>query len=154
MFFTKYVYRILDLYRVHLELVDTVAIGFAGNASEKSVVFTNEISEDCLLFSASIDFVNAAATVRIQSLSPQYQWMSNDDPTPVDTPVNAVAGIFSQVSPNLPLVQPYFLKRQGRLQMSFTNSPAAPTTGGNWTWRGLRLTQPLNGTGWDYSMGF
>lgn len=154
MFFTKYVYRILDLYRTHLELVDTIAIGFAGTTSEKSTVFTNEVSEDVLLFSAGIDFSNAQVTVRIRSQSPQYDWMANDDPIPIDTPVNSLAGVFSQVMPNLPLIQPYFLKKQGRLQMTFTNGATVATTGGNWTWRGLRLTNPLNGSGWDYSMGF
>jgi hypothetical protein len=153
-YFTKYVYQILDRYRSHLELVDTIPIGFTGVANERPApVFTNDISEDLLYFAAAVNFSNAGALVRIRSISPQYEWMADDQATPQDTPVNALAGIFSQALPNLPLIQPFFVKAQGRLQMSFTNSAAAPTTGGLWTWRALRLTNPING-GWDYSLGF
>ncbi len=154
-FFTKYIYQILDLYRTHVELIDTVPIGFTGVASERPApVFTNEVSEDTLYFAAAVSFSNAAALVRIKSISPQYEWMADDAATPQDTPINAIAGVFSQAMPILPLIQPFFLKAQGRLQMQFTNSPAAPTTGGLWTWRALRLTNPIRGTGWDYSVGF
>ncbi len=154
-FFTKYVYRILDYYRTHLELIDTIPIGFTGVANERPAsVFTNEVSEDVLYFAAAVDFSNAAVLVRIRSLSPQYEWMADDASTPQDTPVNAIAGVFSQTLPVLPLIQPFFVKKQGRLQMSFTNSAAGPQTGGLWTWRALRLTNPVSGTGWDYSLGF
>ena len=78
--------------------------------------------------------------------------MSNFDPTPQDTPVNAIAGVFSQAMPILPLIRPFFVKRQGRLSMQFTNAAAAPVTGGLWTWRGLKLVNPIDG-GWDYSLG-
>jgi hypothetical protein len=155
-FFTKYVYSILDHYQTHLELIDTIPIGFTGTGSERPApVFTNEVSEDVLYFAAAVNFSNAAVLVRIRSISPQYEWMSNDDATPQDTPVNALAGIFSQNMPVLPLVQPFFIKKQGRLQMQFTNAPggSTPITGGLWTWRALRLTNPING-GWDYSLGF
>jgi|SRR5215470_5890915 len=157
-FFTKYVYQILDRYMTHLELIDTIPIGFTGVASERPApVFTNQISEDVLYFAAAIDFLNPAVLIRIRSVSPQYEWMSNDDPLPQDTPINAIAGFTSQVMPILPLVQPFFLKAQGRLQMSFTNSPAnavnAPVVGGLLTWRALRLTNAISG-GWDYSLGF
>lgn len=154
-FFTKYIYYILDFYRTHLELVDTIPIGFTGVAGERPApVFTNEISEDSLYFAAAVDFSNAQALVRIRSISPQYEWMADSRPTPQDTPVNALAGVFSQALPVLPLIQPFFIKKQGRLQMQFTNGTAAPITGGLWTWRALRLTNPVNGTGWDYSLGF
>ncbi len=153
-FFTKYVYRILDCYQTHLELIDTISIGFTGVANERlAPVFTNEVSDDVLYFAATVDFSNAQVRVRIRSVSPQYEWMSNDDPTPVDTPVNAIAGVSTQALPVLPLVQPFFVKRQGRLQMQFTNAATNPVTGGLWTWRCLRLTNPING-GWDYSLGF
>lgn len=153
--FSKYVYYILDFYKTHLELIDTVPIGFAGVASERPApVFTNEVSEDTLYFAAAVNFSNAAVLVRIRAQSPQYEWMADTRATPQDTPVNAIAGVFSQVLPVLPLIQPFFLKRQGRLQMQFTNDSAAPVTGGIWTWRALRLSNPVNGTGWDYAMGF
>jgi len=158
LFFTKYVYQILDRYQTHLELIDTIPIGLTGVANERvAPVLTNEVSEDVLYFAAAVNFSNAGVLVRIQSVSPQYEWMANDDPTPQDTPVNAIAGVFSQALPILPLVQPFFVKKQGRLRMTFTNSAAAPTTGGLWTWRALRLTNPITdqyGTGWDYGMGF
>lgn len=154
-FFNKYIMRILDYYRNHLELVDTIAIGFTGVAGQRvAPVFTNEISEDVLYFGAQVNFSSADTLVRIKSISPQYDWMADDNAVPQDTPVNAIAGVFSQSLPVLPLVQPYFIKKQGRLQMNFTNSPTLALTGGLWTWRALRLTQPINGVGWDYSIGF
>ncbi len=157
-FFTKYIYQILDRYRTHLELIDTIPIGFTGVASERPApIFTNEVSEDVLYFAAAVSFSNAGAFVRIRSISPQYEWMADDSAVPQDTPINAIAGVFSQALPILPLVQPFFVKKQGRLQMQFTNSAVAPTTGGLWTWRALRLTNPITdalGTGWDYSLGF
>lgn len=153
-FFTKYIYQILDRYRTHLELIDTIPIGFTGAAGERpAAVFTNEVSEDVLYFAAAVNFSNAAVLVRIRSVSPQYEWMADDANPPQDTPVNAIAGVFSQALPILPLIQPFFLKKQGRLQMQFTNSAAGPVTGGLWTWRALRLTNPIDGFGWDYSIG-
>lgn len=152
-FFTKYTYRILDRYQNHLEFIDTIPIGFTGVAGQRvAPVFTNETSNDVLYFAAAVNFNNAGVLVRIKSVSPQYEWMANDDPTPQDTPVNALAGVFSQAMPVLPLIQPFFLKAQGRLQMQFTNDASVPITGGLWTWRVLRLSDPING-GWDYSMG-
>lgn len=153
-YFTPYVYRILSFYNTHMPIEDTVPIGFTGVASQRPApVFTNEVSEDILLFSASVNFNNAEVLIRIRSTNPQYEWMADDSPTPQDTPVNAIAGVFSQALPNLPLIQPFFVKRQGRLAMQFTNGVAVPVTGGLFTWRGLRLTNPINGTGWDYSLG-
>jgi hypothetical protein len=160
-FFNKYTYQILDRYQVHIVLEDTIQIGFTGAAFEKPPpVFTNDVSEDVLFFAASIDFLNPAVLVRIRSISPQYEWMANNDPQqPQDTPVNAIAGYTSQVMPQIPLPAPFFLKAQGRLQLNFTNSgPAAPGVpapiiGGLWTWHALRLTGPING-GWDYAIGF
>src|SRR5215471_10970872 len=99
-FFTKYVYQILDRYQTHLELIDTIPIGFTGTVNERPApVFTNEVSEDVLYFAATVNFSNAGALIRIRSISPQYEWMANDDSTPQDTPVNALAGVFSQSMP-------------------------------------------------------
>lgn len=153
-FFTKYVYQILDRYATHLELIDTIPLGFTGVAGEKPApVFTNEVSEDVLYFAATVNFQNAGVLVRIRSVSPQYDWMANNDQTPQDTPVPAIAGFYNQVLPIIPLVQPFFVKKQGRLTMQFTNDTVAPITGGLWTWRALRLTNAISG-GWDYSLGF
>jgi len=153
--FSKYVYQILDRYKNHFESVDTIPIGFTGVASERPApVFTNLVSEDLLFFAAAVDFSVSDALVRIRSKSPAYDWMADTAATPQDTPVNALAGVFSQALPILPLIQPFFLKRQGQLQMQFTNSASAPVTGGRWTWRTLRLVDPFDGFGWDYSVGY
>lgn len=156
-FFNKYVEQILDRYRTHLALEDTIPIGFTGVATQRvAPVFTNENSEDTLYVAASVNFTTSQALealVRIKSVSPQYEWMSNDDPNPQDTPVGAIAGVIGTAMPVIQLPQPFFIQRQGRLQMQFTNATAAPITGGLWTWRALRLTDPING-GWNYSIGF
>lgn len=155
-FYNKFIYRILEFYKTHLPVFDTFPIGFANPAvaSERPVpVFTNELSEDALYFGGQINFSVADVLVRIRSVSPQYEWMSDDSPTPQDTPVNAVFGVFSQSLPVIPWVSPFFIKKQGRLQLQFTNSATAPTTGGLVTLHGLRLTNPVNGAGWDYSIG-
>jgi hypothetical protein len=152
-FFTSFVYNILNRYRNHLILFDSIPVGFTGVASERPApAFTNEISDDALFFAAGVNFTNANALVRVQSLSPQYDWMADNRAAPQDTPITCLAGIPTGVTPMLPLVQPYFLKRQGRLRQQFTNSATAPTTGGLWTWAILKLIDPIDG-GWDYSMG-
>jgi hypothetical protein len=153
-YFTKYTYQILDRYRSHLEIVDSFAIGFTGTASERlAPVYTDVVDADVLWFAAHTNFSNANALVRIVSISPQYQWMANQQATPQDTPITAIAGVTTQALPVLPLIQPFFLKAQGRLQHIFTNSATSATTGGIWTWRGLKLTEPIDG-GWDYNIGF
>lgn len=106
-----------------------------------------------LYFAATVNFQNAGVLVRIRSISPAYDWMANNDQTPQDTPVPAIAGFYNQNMPILPLVQPFFLKKQGRMTMQFTNDLMSPITGGLWTWRALRLTNAING-GWDYTIGF
>lgn len=155
--FSPFTQQILNHYRTHLELIDTVQIPFTGVASERPpLVTTNEVSEDILLVAAAINFSNAGVLVRIFSQTPQYEWMAiSEEVPPQDTPVNAIAGIFSQSLPILPLAQPFFLKKQARLRMQFTNAATAPETVTRlWTWRGLRLTNPIVGDGWDYSIGF
>lgn len=150
--FNKYVERILDRYKTHLELIDTVPIGFDGVAGRKPApVFTSQISADILLFAAFVDFTASDVLIRVQSRSPQYQWMANNNSSPQDTPIGAVAGISTQVMPVLPLIQPFFLLSNGQLQMQFTNSTTAPVTGGSITWRGLKLVDPIDG-GWTYEM--
>lgn len=155
-YFNKFSLAILDRYNVHTELIDSLPIAFTGTASERPApVFTTEVNADCLFFAANVNFSNANVLIRIKSISPQYEWMSNNDPLPQDTPIGAVAGISTQALPVLPLVMPFFIKANGRLQMQFTNSSSNPTTGGVITWRLLKLTMPVTdskGTGWDYGM--
>lgn len=147
---------ILRRYNTHLELIDSFAIGFTGVADEKPApVFTSEVNADTLYFAASVNFENADALVRIKSVSPQYEWMANNDPSPQDTPISAIAGFSTQALPVLPLIMPFFVKANGRLQHQFTNSTSGPTTGGIWTWRLLKLVSPISdslGVGWDYGM--
>jgi hypothetical protein len=151
--FSNYTYKILDKYRNHLVIFDTFAIGFTGAASERlPPVYSNAIDTDALFFAAHVNFSNANALVRIKAQSPNYEWMANQNATPQDTPINAIAGISTQSLPQLPLVAPFFVKAQGRLQHIFTNSANSPTTGGYWTWAMLKLIDPIDG-GWDYSMG-
>lgn len=153
--YSKFTEQILDHYRTHMELIDTQDINFTGVASERPApALTADVSEDIILFGATVDFSNAGALVSIESISPSYKWMTTPDQQIQDTPINAIAGIFSQASPILQLVQPFFLKKNARLRMQFQNSAAGPTTGGLITWRGLRLTNPYNGVGWDYDIGF
>jgi hypothetical protein len=153
-YFTKYIYQIMDQYRGHVILYDTVPIGFTGAASERlAPILTDEISADALFFAAHVNFTNANALVRIRSISPQYDWMANQTAVPQDTPISAIAGVSTQAMPVLPLVQPFFVKAAGRIQMIFTNSAAAPTTGGTWTWHVLKLLDPI-GSGWDYNVGY
>lgn len=156
-FFTRYIYRILEFYKTHILFFDTLSIGFASPAvaSERPApTLTHELSEDTLYFGGQVSFSVADVLVRIRSISPQYEWMADTSSTPVDTPVNAVFGVFSQSLPILPWVVPFFVKRQGRVQMQFTNSASAPTTGGFVTLHGIRLSNPLHGDGWSYDIGF
>lgn len=156
-FFTDYTYKILSRYRNFVPLEDTIPIGFTGVAGQRvAPVYTNDTSEDALYFAASVNFTAGQAIealVRISSVSPQYQWMANNDPNPQDTPVGVIAGITGTAMPVVPLIQPFFIEKQGQLQMQFTNATTSPITGGLWTWRALRLTEPIDG-GWSYSLGF
>jgi hypothetical protein len=141
--------RILDRYHTHLELIDTVPIGFTGVANEKPAnVYSNEVDADSLLFAFNVDFTNTAVQVWIRSLSPQYDWMANVQANPAFTPIGAIAGISSQVMPVLPLVMPFFLKANGKLEFRFINAATSPITGGNVTLRRLKLVNPING-GWN-----
>lgn len=150
-FFNKFTLQILDRYRTHIELIDSVPIGFTATASERPApCYTSQIDADALFFAANVDFSNANVLVRIQSVSPQYQWMANNNAVPQDTPIGAVAGVLTQVMPVLPLVQPFFVKAQGRLQMQFTNSASSATNNGIITWRMLKLVDPIDGRGWNY----
>jgi hypothetical protein len=152
--FNKYTKHILSFYREHLEFIDQLQTGFTGVASERPApVLTNEVSVDTLYFGAFVNFTNLAALVRISALSPQYQWMSNHDPVPQDTPIHAVAASGIQFAIIQPLMTAFFVKAQGRLLHQFTNSAADETTGGIWTWRALKLIDPING-GWNYDRGW
>lgn len=134
-YFQKFVEGIIGQYARYLPLKLTTAIGFDGaTASQRLTVFTPQIDADALLFGANVDFSNANVTVKITDTASGYVW------NPVSpSPIVAVAGVTTQVSPILGLVCPFFLSRQSKLQMDFTNSAAALTTDGNITWDGIKL---------------
>lgn len=132
-------------------------IPFTGTASERvPPIFTTEVNADSLVWAFNVNFDNSDVLIRIKSISPQYEWMSNNDPTPQDTPIGAVAGMSSQALPVLPLVMPFFLLTNGRLQFQFTNSATGMQEDGVITTRMLKLTEPVQNAdgsfGWNYGM--
>ncbi len=154
-YYNKYVLGILDRYLTHTELIDSQPVAFTSTANEKApLVFTTETNADTLYFGAAINIENPDVLVRIKSISPSYEWMSNNNASPQDTPIGALFGTSTQVLPVLPLVMPFFVQANGRLQMQFTNSPSDPSGPAVVTWRLLKLVGPKqnpDGTsGWDY----
>jgi len=133
--FSDFVKGILSKYTRYLELDLSTPIGFPGTtASERRTVFTPPIDADALLFGGNVDFTNSDVTVKITDTATGYVWNPQNF-----TPVHAIFGISSQVTPVLPLVCPFFLSRQSKLQMEFVNSAASLTTNGTATWKGIRL---------------
>jgi hypothetical protein len=152
-YYNKFILQILAYYRDFYLLYDTFAIGFTGVANERpAAANTDTVSEDVLYFGGQIDANGAGSLVRIRSTTPQYEWMANVTAIPQDTPASAIFGLSTQAMPVMPWVMPFFVEQQGRLQFQFTNSAGA--TGGIVTLHGLRLTNPINGTGWNYQIGF
>ena len=154
-FYNKYTLAILDRYTTHTELIDSQPVAFTSTANEKApLVFTTEVEADCLYFAGAINIENANVLVRIKSVSPQYEWMSNNNASPQDTPIGAIFGTSSQVLPVLPLVMPFFVYGNGRLQMQFTNSASNASGPAVVTWRILKLVGPKQNpdgsTGWTY----
>lgn len=140
--FRDYMAAILAKAKDYRPIELTSAIGFAGVASELSTVFTPPVDADVLIVGAHVDFSNSGVTVRIEDTSSGYQWnvlQSTGSTNVQGTPVTALAGVTTQVMPVLGLVIPFFLSRQSKLKMDFRNSAAGPTTGGLWTWAGLKL---------------
>lgn len=157
-FFNEFTLGILKKYENHLELIDSIPVGFTGVASQvQAPIYSNEVDADSLVFAMGVDWAaptSSAANVlvRIRSISPQYEWMANNQAIPQLTPISAVAGFADQVMPVLPLVMPFFLKANGRMEFRFTNASASAITGGVITLRKLKLTLPIDG-GWNYGQG-
>lgn len=133
-YFSDFVKSILKNYRSYVELDLSAPIGFSGAASQRLTIYTPQIDSDALLFGAAVDFNNALVLIRVMDVSSGYQWSPQND-----TPIGAIAGLGGQVMPVLDLTCPFFLSRNSKLQMDWTNSAAASTTGGNITWRGIKL---------------
>ena len=148
-YFNPFTLRIMEKYGNWLELPDSVPIGFTGVASERpAAVYSNEVDADSLIFGFNVDFTSTGVQAWFRSISPQYEWMANSEATPQYTPISALAGISSQVMPVLPLIMPFFLKANGKLEMKFVNAATSPVTGGIITLRRLKLITPING-GWN-----
>lgn len=143
-YFTEYVATILKKYKTWQPLYLTTLIGFDGStASERVTCFTPQVDSDAIIFGAHTNFSNAQVNVRITDTGSGYVWnilQAATGGTTSGTPVTALAGASTQVSPVLPMVCPYFLSRQSKLQMDFTNSAtsvAAATS--SITWVGIKL---------------
>lgn len=148
-YFNPFTLKILEKYGNWLELPDSVPIGFTGTVNERPApVYSNEVDADSLIFGFNVDFTSTAVQIWVRSISPQYEWMANSQATPQFTPIGAIAGISSQVMPVLPLIMPFFLKANGKLEMRFINAPSSAVTGGIITLRRLKLINPING-GWN-----
>lgn len=142
-YFQAYIDAVLKNYNRYEPIFLTIPIGFDGvTVSQKLSVFTPPVDSDCLLFGANVDFSNSGVLLRITDTQSGYVWnqlQSNQGATLGGTPITAIAGIQTQVMPVLPLVCPFFLSRQSKLQHDFTNSASGLTTGGNITWNGIKL---------------
>ena len=136
--FHDYVAGILSKYLAYKELVLPVSIGWDGaTASERKTRFTPPVDQDALIFAGGSDFSNAFATVKITDTASGYVWTLGENNQ--NAPVNSIFGVSTQVMPLLPLVCPFFLARQSKLQMEFVNSATSLTTNGVVTWRGIKL---------------
>lgn len=134
----------MQQFEEQLELIDPIPIGFTGVANQElPSIFTSEVDAYSLVFGFEISADPRDASVWIRSTNPQYEWMAQSaSGTPIYAPVSAVAGIAGQVLPVLPLVQPFVLKPNGRLELKFINASTSPLTGGVFTIRRLKLVNP------------
>lgn len=143
-YFSDYVKAVLAKYKTWQPLYLTSLIGFDGStASERVTCFTPQVDSDALIFGAHTNFSNSQVNLRITDTGNGYAWnvlQAATGATTSGTPVTAIAGASTQVMPVLALVCPYFLSRQGKLQMDFTNSATSlsPSTA-SITWTGLKL---------------
>lgn len=140
--FQDYVNNLLKQYKQFKDHWLTTAIGFAGVASENSVVFTPPVDADFMIFGFNVDFSNAGVLVTMVDTSTGYNFMtlqSTGTTSLVGTPITAVAGLTTQVMPVLSLICPFWLSRQSKIQYNFRNSASAQTTGGNISAVGIKL---------------
>jgi len=125
----------------HLERWDTVSIGFTGVASQEvTPVFTNETDEYTMLFGLGVDFDPGDAKVWVRSVSPQYEWNANTkNGTPNFMPLSAVAGVQGSIVPIMPLIMPFEVAPNGKIEFRFINASSGPITGGNLQLRFVKL---------------
>jgi hypothetical protein len=143
-YFSEYVATILKKYKTWQPLYLTTLIGFDGStASERTTCFTPQVDSDAILFGGHTNFSNAQVNLKISDTGSGYVWnvlQGATSATTSGTPVTAIAGASTQVMPILAMVCPYFLSRQSKLQMDFTNS-ATSVAGAtsSITWVGIKL---------------
>jgi hypothetical protein len=134
---SDYAKSIISSYHITRPVTLTTSIGFTGAASERVTVYTPKLDSPVLLLDVNVDFSNSSVLVKITDSGSGYSWNA------VNTPIQALAGTSGSYLPVLPLPIEYLLKEQTTLQMDFINSSLSPTTGGNITWRGIRLQQQV-----------
>lgn len=129
------------------ELLDPVPCGFTGVAGQEvTPVFSNEVDAVSLIFGFQFQSAVAPsdASVWIRSTNPQYEWnVTANNGTPAFMPISAVMGNPSQVLPVLPLVMPFPLYPNGKIEFRLRNNSSGPITGGTIGIRRLKLTDPL-----------
>lgn len=132
----------LQDFDAQLELWDSIPIGFTGVASQEiSSIFSNEVNESTMLFGLGVDFDPGDAKIWVRSISPQYEWNANTkNGTPNYMPISAVCGIAGQVMPILPLIMPFEISPNGKIEFRFINASSGAITGGNLQLRSLKLT--------------
>jgi hypothetical protein len=131
----------LEQYNAQLELWDPIPIGFTGVASQEiPSIFSNEVDDYTMLFGFAVDFSPGDAKIWVRSISPQYEWNAySKNGQPNFMPLSAVAGIVGQVLPVMPLIMPFTIFPNGKLEMRFINASSSPITGGNISLRRLKL---------------
>jgi hypothetical protein len=142
LFFYEYIQNIIKKYSQFKPLWETTAIGFAGTNSENAIVQTPPVDADTLIFGFNVDFSNTGVLLSIKDTSSGYVFnvlQSTGTTQLIGTPIVAIAGVTTQVTPVLPLICPFWMSRQSRLEYTFRNSTSGATTGGNITAVGIKL---------------
>lgn len=124
-----------------LERWDSVSIGFTGVASQEvSPVFSNETDEYTMLFGLGVDFTPGDSKIWVRSISPQYEWNANTkNGTPNFMPVSAVCGVQGSIVPIMPLIMPFEIAPNGKIEFRFINASSGAITGGNLQLRLIKL---------------
>lgn len=142
-YFDDYVNSILKKYKQYQPVYLTSPIGFDGaTASQRVTCFSAQIDNDALLFGAHLNF-SQLVNVKITDTATGYSWnvlQNVTGNTAPGTPAQAIGGVQSEVTPVLPLICPFFLSRNSKLQMDFVNSAASlAASTASITWVGVRL---------------
>lgn len=139
---TDYGKYIVSQYERAVPWLTTITIPFATYSSanqDTPSIPSDECVDPVLITEIGVDFLNALVKLTITDNN-QYQWMQNNQLTPVHT----IAGAATQVSPILPIPIEYFLSGKNKLFFQFRNASTSPETVNRFlTVRGLRLKSPI-----------